>query len=54
MKLIWNDHEFKILFIIWHFSMGFYGFQTLFISMKICIVDTEVVMALLVPAESVM
>ena len=34
--------------------MWFYRLQFLFILMKICIADTEVVMMLLGPAESVM
>ena len=36
------------------FSMQFYRLQSLFISMKICIVVKDIVMMLLVPAESVM
>ena len=34
--------------------MRFYCLQSLFISMKICIVVTDVMSTLLVPAESVM
>ena len=41
------------MFII-DFSMRFYRFKCLFISMNICIVVTNVVMHLLVPAKSVM
>ena len=26
-KIIWNDHECKILFIVWPFLMGFYRLQ---------------------------
>ena len=36
------------------YQMQFYGLKSLFISMKICIVVTDVVMTLLIPAESVM
>ena len=54
INLIWNDHECKILGIIWPFKCNFTAFKVCFISMKICSVVNDVIMMLLVPAESVM
>ena len=43
INFIWNDHECKILFIIWPFKMTFIAFKVNIISIGKRIVDTDVV-----------
>ena len=53
INFIWNDHECNIQFIIWLSKGSCFAFKVDIISMKQCIIVTDVVMMLLVPAESV-